>query len=188
MHKRFKICCFALLLAMQLLAGCVKNPVGIYYDPNYPKTLFRSLTILTDNFDGNVVQRLRAVQCRLISPYQMHDQDGKTITAASSCVISFSSDSQVHIRNGKRTHVPQKVVSVISKCFPEDKAELKDVELFQSETVPPTESWGVFITRTEELWLVYNKKTDHYFFFQNADPDSCDCVKAPESRQLKPWD
>lgn len=72
MRTIVKIRCCKLLLAMQLLAGCAKNPVGMYYSKD-AKTLFRPLTILTENWDGKVVPCLRNVQCKLINPFIVRD-------------------------------------------------------------------------------------------------------------------
>jgi len=87
-------------------------------------------------------------------------------------LMRFASDCEIHLRNAPREEPSANVISTLSEAFPEDGKELADKSNLEAEHMAPIDTSSIVaVGSSEELWLVFNKKTDKYYLYANATPD-----------------
>jgi hypothetical protein len=189
----------AFVLAAQLLSGCT-NLVKIGYTDS-PRSvqdiLQRALIIVDDRRPEAVMQYIKNIQCKPISPLHYHQRkyvlpgtvthikDLAPTARPYSCALRFTSDCEVHLRNGKRLEPAPRIVSLLAQTFGANFCAPADVRNLEAEYTGLLEGDTFEMTLTEEKWLLFNKKTGEYFLYTNSDPDRIE--KWPKSVSPGPW-
>jgi hypothetical protein len=112
-----------------------------------------------------------------------HVKDLKTKLVLSNLyLMRFASDCEIHLRNAPREEPSAIVISTLSEAFPEDAQELADDKSdLEAEHMPPRDTSSIVaVGSSEELWLVFNKKTNKYYLYANATPDRRQLVSEPQ--------
>ena len=84
--------------------------------------------------------------------------------------------------------VKPEVVGLLKTAFPHYADDLADVRNLKADYRAPYETNAMgLITRGEETWLLLNKKTGRYFFYENSRPDPKICQRGHEVTPAEPW-
>jgi hypothetical protein len=95
-------------------------------------------------------------------------------------LLRFTSDCEIHNLNADRATPPERVLSALTQAFPEDASELAAKSNLQGEFKPGRDVTTPGVTgSTEEIWLVYDKKTNKYYLYANSKPDKKDLTSEP---------
>jgi hypothetical protein len=179
----------AVFAATQFLSGCV-NPVEIVYSDDkqtIDSTLGGALSLTNPNSSGQL-DHMKSVEFKLLAPRPLTDSQGRTKTYSSTCGATFTADADIHIRYCRRVPVKPEVIALLKNAFPQYADDLATASNLEADYRAPYEvsSLGM-ITRGEETWLLFNKKTGRYFFYQNARPDPKICESGHQTTPAEPW-
>jgi hypothetical protein len=104
-------------------------------------------------------------------------------------LLRFTADCEIHKRNAQRETPNEKVVSALSSAFPEDAKELNDNSSLEGEHQPARDTSTIGVSgSTEDIWLLFDKKTNKYYLYADAKPDRKDyTTKTPTEVPVRPW-